>query len=604
MRNRKIPTHRRTFLKTLAAGGTVALTGIGLAELFRSRKAFCAPSLSGAVPIVHEFSVEAVLNSRLSYHSVGNASLPEEVLPNVLWAAGKAPVVGSTRRIFVATAEGVFEYDAAAHSVSLHKEGNQMSESGIAFELAVAGDSALDAGAALQYAHLASTAFWTSKSDQVACCTKETAAQNARSSWDIDDEVQMVNCYGRVSAVAGIVTELVATPSDTSLPEPVTDGDVSFEKALESLHQATEFADAPLSVETLGQILWASYGCTAHKATNSPAGLTVASAMARYYLTERVYVVTQDGVYRYHNRLPDTDLTTRDHRLEQVGTDDVRALLCTAQPSLAKGAPAYIVFGSSEASNFSEVEAGFAGASALLQASSMGLAGQLTAATAADQIRNGLSLPSDDIPLLVMALGSDARDGTDGSGGTSAETGGGSATSGTSSTTGGRPATGGTSSSTGGRRATGGTSSSTGGTSSTADGGRATGGAAVAPDGGGGNSAVTTGGSGAQTAAGGTATGPGGATSLGGSVSTGGVRIGPGGSVATGGSTGDAAAATGGGAGLLAGAPASETTADGSKESGCGCRTANPELSRSAALAGLATLLGLALARRDGKRLR
>ena len=434
MTQRKILTRRRTFLKTFAAGGTLALTGVGLAGLFRSRTAFSAPSLSGAVPVVHDFSVEAVLNSRLSYHSVGNASLPDEVLANVLWAAGKAPVVGNTRRIFVATAEGVFEYDAAAHSVSLHKEGNQMSEPGIAFELAVAGDSALDAGAALQYAHLASTAFWASKSDQVACCTKDSAAQNARNGWELDDEVQMVNCYGRVSTVAGIVTELVATPSDSSLPKPATDGGVLFEKALENLHQATELADAPLSPQILGQILWAAYGCTAHKATNSPAGLTVASAVARYYLTERVYLVTKEGVYRYHNRLPNTDLLTRDHRLEQVSTDDLRAALCAAQASLPTDAPAYIVLGSWEASNWSEVEAGFAGASALLQASSMGLAGHLAAATAADDIRTSLSLPSDDVPLLVMALGNDGAANANGTGGTSAATGGSGATSGTSST--------------------------------------------------------------------------------------------------------------------------------------------------------------------------
>jgi MYXO-CTERM domain-containing protein len=600
MNRRRTLTHRRTFLKTLAAGGTVALTGIGLADLFRSKNAYSAPSLSGAVPIIHDFSVEAVLNSRLSYHSVGDDLLPEEVLANVLWAAGKAPVVGNTRRIFVATSEGVFEYDRAAHAVSLHKEGNQMSEPNIAFELAIAGDSALDAGAALQYAHLASIAFWASKNDQVACCTKDTAAQNARNTWDIDDEVQMANCYGRVSEVTGILTELVAASSDGSLAEPATDGDVSFEAAVDDLHLATEFADTPLSAQAIAQVLWASYGCTPHKAafgsSNSPAGLTVASAVARYYLTERVYLVTKDGVYRYHNRLPNTDLLTRDHRLEQIGTDDVRAALCAAEPSVPRGAPAYIVFGSWEASNWSEVEAGFAGASALLQASSMGLAGHLAVAASADNARDSLSLPGDDIPLLIMALGTDAAAGAGGSGGSSSTTGGGGATSGTSSTTGGRRATGGTSSTTGGRRAT-------GGTSSTAGGGGATGGGDVTLGGGGRNDSVPNGGTGAQTVGGGTAAGLGGATGLGGSVATGGAGFGFGGSAATGGSNGSTMASTGGRADSLAGAPASGAMVGGSNESGCSCRTADgSDASRSAALAGLTALLGFAFARRNGKR--
>ena len=45
---------------------------------------------------------------------------------------------------------------------------------------------------------------------------------------------------------------------------------------------------------------------------------------AEYYLTENVYVVDQDGVSRYHNRNPGSDLTTRDHRLEHIRAGDVR----------------------------------------------------------------------------------------------------------------------------------------------------------------------------------------------------------------------------------------------------------------------------------------
>jgi MYXO-CTERM domain-containing protein len=490
-------------------------------------------------------------------------------------------VVGNTRRIFVATSDGVFEYDAANHSLSLHSDGNQMSEPNIAFELTVAGDSALDAGAALHYAHLAATAFWTSSSDQVAGCIKESAAQNARNTWGIDDEVQMAICYGRVAEVAGIQTELAAIPTDGSLPELATDGGVSFEVALDSLHLTTEYSSAPLSAQTIGQILWASYGCTPHRASpgtsSSPAGLTVASAVPRYYLTERVYLVTEDGVYRYHNRMPSTDLTTRDHRLEQISADDLRAALCAAEPSLPEGAPAYLVFGSWEASNWSEVEAGFAGASALLQASSMGLAGHLAAANAAGSIRNSLSLPGDDVPLLVMAVGNDAAGGAGGTGGTGGSaTGGDSATGGTSSTTGGSSATGGTTSTTGGSSATGGTTSTTGGSNAT------------------GGTTSTTGGSSAT----------GGTTSMtGGSGVTGGTSSTAGGSSATGGSNGDPLAGSGGRANSSAGASASEAKGSSSNEPGCSCQTANGSTaSRSAALAGLTALFSFAFARRKGKR--
>ena len=544
-------TQRRAFLKTIAAGGTLALTGIGLSDRLRVKLARAAPNLSGPVPLAHAFSVEAVLNSRQSYHSVGDDAVPEEVLANVLWAAGKAPMVGATRRIFVATFEGVFEYDAASHSVSLHLEGNQMSEPDIAFELAVAGDSALDAGAALHYAHLAATAFWTSASDQVACCTKESAAQNARSTWDIDDEVQMVNCFGRLSAVAGIQAELAATPSDDSLPAPSTDGGVPFETALGALRSKPEFADTAPSAATLGQILWAAYGCTPHRAppgpSSSPVGLTVGSAAARYYLTDRVYLVAADGLFRYHNRLPGSDLVTQDHRLERLGTDDLRAALAGAEPSLPGGAPAYLVFASWEASNWSEVEAGFAGASALLQASSLGLAGHLAAVGDAADVRSSLSLPADDVPLLVMAVGYEATSGAGGAGGA----GGATATTGGESATGGASTTGGASA-TGGATATTGGDSATGGADPTGSGGSATGGAD-------------------PTASGASATG--GASGSGGLPSSAG------------------------------GARAPGASSDGSDDPGCGCRAASrSSASRSAAVTGLLALIGFVIARRSGKR--
>jgi hypothetical protein len=115
-------------------------------------------------------------------------------------------------------------------------------------------------------------------------------------------------------------------------------------------------------------------------------------------------LVVADGVYRYHNRLPNTDLLTRDHRLEQLSTGDLRAALCAAEPSLPEGAPAYIVFASWEASNWSEVEAGLADASALLQASSMGLAGHLAAAGAADDIGNRTADGSDASRSVLAGL--------------------------------------------------------------------------------------------------------------------------------------------------------------------------------------------------------
>ncbi|MCG7850724.1 MAG: hypothetical protein MIO93_16315, partial [ANME-2 cluster archaeon] len=87
---------------------------------------------------------------------------------------------------------------------------------------------------------------------------------------------------------------------------------------------------------------WAGYGCTPHTTYNGRGGLTVPSWCAEYYLTENIYVVKQDGVFRYHNRNPVSDLTTRDHRLELIKEGDVRDDLRSAMRELPD-APCYVV---------------------------------------------------------------------------------------------------------------------------------------------------------------------------------------------------------------------------------------------------------------------
>ncbi|MBN2530428.1 MAG: nitroreductase family protein [Deltaproteobacteria bacterium] len=402
-------THRRTFLKSIAAGGAVAATGIGIKSLFGVPQVQSAAEGALAAPVYFGTPTETILNSRISYHSVGDSELPDTVLSNVLWAAAKAPVVGNQREIYIATKDGVFRYDEDAHSLVLHTSGNHMSEPDIAFEVAVAGDSAFDAGAALHFAHLASHAFWSDRTALAACCTKESAAENARKNWNITAEVQMANCYGRVREMVGLQTEMVATASDDSLPKPQAWGETGFEATLDKLTTANEFTSTALSDSIISQLLWAAYGCTPHKAAfgpdNSPAGLTVASAVARYYLTEQIYVLTPEGVYRYYNRLPDTDTLTRDHRLVRLTTDDLRSDLLNAVPELPEGAPAYFLFGAYESSVWSKVEAGFAAASLLLQATAMGLCGAVAKVTDSDAVRTALSLPEVDIPLLSLAAG-------------------------------------------------------------------------------------------------------------------------------------------------------------------------------------------------------
>jgi len=152
---------------------------------------------------------------------------------------------------------------------------------------------------------------------------------------------------------------------------------------------------AELDLHQLSQIAWASYGCNPHYAFNGYAALTAASSVARYFLTGRIYIVRSQGVERYHVRQPSGVQSTRDHRIERVTSGDRRPSLRSALPRLPQTAPNYFVFCADGSDRKRRLEAGYCGASALLQATSLGLKGYCTAGlTSSEQsaVINALAL--------------------------------------------------------------------------------------------------------------------------------------------------------------------------------------------------------------------
>ncbi|MCK4826858.1 gliding motility-associated C-terminal domain-containing protein [bacterium] len=397
--------NRREFIKLLIMGGSGVILHKTLA---------CKPSSSLAgsrilpSPQVNTFSSEIVLNSRLSYHDGYSGTLSEQILSNVLWATARAPVLGSSRIIYVALPDNVYQYDPDLHEIFVHETGNHLSEPNLAFEVGVAGDVIEDSGTALHYGHLAAISFWTNTSDQPSCCPKESGMFNANGSWNPALSVHNVNSYGHMGAVSGITDELVAISSNGSLPDPSTDGIVLLENALANLNYGDQFLSTELTLNQISQLAWASYGCSPHYVSFSRAGLTVASAMANYYFTGRIYMVRAEGVERYHNRLPSGQLTTRDHRIERVTDGDQRSQLRAAIPRLPQTAPNYFVYCGSDVERWQLIEAGYCVASALLQASSIDIQGYLTAdfnSSEQTAITNALSIPASDLPLAIFSTG-------------------------------------------------------------------------------------------------------------------------------------------------------------------------------------------------------
>ncbi len=396
---------RRRFIKLLAAGAAGSLVSHPFTRLFpdpREKSRYLPP------PQTNTFSSEIVLNTRRSYHSGYSGTLSDQILANVLWATSRAPIIGSNRIIYVARPDNVYRYDPIQHDIFLHETGNQMSEANCAFEVGVASDLAEDAGAALHYAHLASISFWATTNNQPSGCPKESATTHANSNWNPALTVQMVNCHGLMSSVSGITNQLVAISSDNSLPDPSTDGSVILENGLANLPYGDQFASSPLSLDDISQLVWASYGNTPHVVLGSRAAITVASAVASYYLTGRIYIVRPEGVERYHIRLPGGNNTTRDHRIERVTDGDRRPQLRAAVARIPQTAPDYFVFCATTAARYQLIEAGYCASSAVLQAASLDLQGYFTADFTSPErtaVINALGIPPTALPLVIFSAG-------------------------------------------------------------------------------------------------------------------------------------------------------------------------------------------------------
>jgi len=356
-----------------------------------------AESITLPAPVLTGQSVEICLNSRYSFHNpTGTAT--DQQLSNVLWAASKAPITGAFRSVNVATHDGTFLYDPADNSLS--PLADDVADRG-AFVLSYDRELAFDAGVSYMPAILASVSLWGGGILSVSSCPMRS------------------KLYSGINESERLTTELVARCSlpetdEGWLPDPKTTGTDKIEDVLANLKYTNSFEQTNLTREQVSQLLWAGYGCTAHEVAFGRKGLTVPSAVAAYFLTGTIYLVNENGVYRYQNRNPENDLTTRDHRLELIISGDHRAELKSAVGGLSQ-APCYVVLclkSPAAGQEFAELEAGFVAANMLMQATAMDLGCYFnTKLSEAEQqaVRTATGIPSSHSPRAIVSLGKTAN---------------------------------------------------------------------------------------------------------------------------------------------------------------------------------------------------
>lgn len=167
------------------------------------------------------------------------------------------------------------------------------------------------------------------------------------------------------SAALYFLTVLIASVSANAqqvliqLPKPQMSGGMPLMQALAQRQTTRSFADKPLPMQTLSNLLWAAFGVNRPQEVKSGRGRTAPSAMNKQEVA--LYVVLADGAYVYE---------AEQYQLRPVVSGDVRA-------KVAQGAGAHaavtLIYVADASLDYAQVDTGFIGQNVYLFAASEGL---------------------------------------------------------------------------------------------------------------------------------------------------------------------------------------------------------------------------------------
>ena len=202
-------------------------------------------------------------------------------------------------------------------------------------------------------------------------------------------------------APSEILQQTQRYPTVIELPAPDLNGTLPLERALRERRSTREYATTPLTLDEVGQLLWAGQGVT-----DDDGYRTAPSAGARYPL--ELYAVTAADLMHY---LP------VGHRVEQrVDTTTLEALADAAfDQEFVSSAPLVVVIAAEPARTEQEYgavagdlvnrEAGHAAQNILLQATALGLAAVPVGGFDPAAIARLLALPPGQVVLYLIPVG-------------------------------------------------------------------------------------------------------------------------------------------------------------------------------------------------------
>jgi nitroreductase len=199
---------------------------------------------------------------------------------------------------------------------------------------------------------------------------------------------------GLAVAVLSLALPALSQQTAIQLPKPQMTGGMPLMDALAKRQTTRAFADKPLPLQTLSNLLWAAFGINRPQSAMGGLGRTAPSAMNLQEI--ELDVVLANGVYVYD---------VEKNQLRPTVAGDVRGKIGTGA---VDHAPATIVFVADATQGAAEVDTGFIGQNVYLFAASEGLNAWFYAFHSPD-VAATLKLPAGRKPFYGESVGYPAK---------------------------------------------------------------------------------------------------------------------------------------------------------------------------------------------------
>ena len=197
--------------------------------------------------------------------------------------------------------------------------------------------------------------------------------------------------------LAGTAAQAADEPPVMQLPAPKTAGGMPLMQVLKLRRSTREYADRPLPLQVLSDLLWAAYG------VNRPSGDRTAPYW-RHIMVIDVYAAMADGVWFYDPKA---------HLLRKHLSADIRA--ATGQQDFVGSAPLNLVYvahgermhdvSPEQRRLYASVDSGFIGQNVYLFCASEGLASVFRAAVDYKKLEKAMQLEGEQFVTFAQTVG-------------------------------------------------------------------------------------------------------------------------------------------------------------------------------------------------------